>query len=80
MRPKKPTCILCDRPAVVIEAPYEYATSEPVFCTRRCAVAWALIYCQMHGANQWCEKHGRWDGEAYSHCFECSQEESPPER
>lgn len=63
--PTKPTmsrviCIVCEeRPAKVIEARmsngavYEQATKEPVFCTLRCAAAYALL---------WVEGLEDWDG------------------
>jgi len=54
------------------KASYVFETDEAVFCTKRCAAAWALKEVQgdTEIQNHWCDRHGWYSGE--DPCFECT--------
>lgn len=75
-------CYLCkEAPARKIEAThvrqnatYFNATSEPIFCSVRCAANWALVsVMESEGCPQWCKQHG-WHSDYGNGCADCRHE------
>jgi len=53
---------------------YVNATTDPVFCSVRCAANWALInVAHAEGGVEWCGTHG-WANAHYG-CLGCAEEE-----
>ena len=67
-RAKKPHCLLCkERPAKSLSAvdrnnnTYVNADAVPIFCSRRCATNWALLYATADCETHWNEASGEWE-------------------
>lgn len=74
-----PKCYMCGKrkARVIDDTNYVHATTEPVFCGKKCAVAWALIEMDVNftnGSVHLCSGTGEYEFD--DRCQHCVEENS----
>ena len=76
-KPAPPVCFWCEKKkAKVIPSIYECATKEAVFCSKNCAVNFALVeFNERDDQNvHWCPSRKSWEHSCGSQCEACHQQ------